>query len=152
SMVFRYRKCLGSPCASGRCPADSKQGKAGTVAPIADPSHRMLLPPALPSREAKMPEQQNQIGSIRVKKARWNLPAPVLFEEAVRRGEGRIAPGGALLVTTGKHTGRAANDKFIVKNAASEKSVWWGKVNKPFPQEKFDGVFEKIKRWLEDKE
>ncbi|MGZ6125307.1 MAG: phosphoenolpyruvate carboxykinase (ATP), partial [Myxococcales bacterium] len=99
-----------------------------------------------------MPEQQNQIGSIRVKKAHWNLPLPVLFEEAVRRGEGKVAPGGALVVTTGKHTGRAANDKFIVKNAATEKTVWWGKVNKPFPQEKFDAVFEKMKRFLEDKE
>jgi phosphoenolpyruvate carboxykinase (ATP) len=99
-----------------------------------------------------MPEQQNQIGSIRVKKAHWNLPRPVLFEQAVRRGEGKIAPGGALAVTTGKHTGRAANDKFIVRNAVTEKSVWWGKVNKPFPQDKFDGVFEKMKRYLEDQE
>jgi len=62
-----------------------------------------------------MPEPQNQIGSIRVKKANWNLPAPILFEEAVRRGEGRVAVGGSLVVATGKHTGRAANDKFIVR-------------------------------------
>src|SRR5437879_3445623 len=99
-----------------------------------------------------MPEPQNQIGPIRVKKANWNLPAPVLFEEAVRRGEGRVALGGSLVVTTGKHTGRAANDKFIVRNAVTDKSVWWGKVNRPFPQEKFDRVFEKMKRFLEDKE
>ena len=99
-----------------------------------------------------MPDQPNQIGSIRVRKANWNLPAPVLFEESVRRGEGRIGAGGALVVTTGKHTGRAANDKFIVRNAASDKTVWWGKVNKPFPQEKFDRVFEKMKKFLEDKE
>src|SRR3954470_5434941 len=93
-----------------------------------------------------------QIGSIRVKKANWNLATPVLFEEAVRRGEARVAPGGALVVTTGKHTGRAANDKFIVRNAVTEKSVWWGKANKPFPQDKFDGVFERMKRHLENKE
>src|SRR5947209_6964603 len=99
-----------------------------------------------------MPEPQNQIGSIRVKKANWNLPARILFEEAVRRGEGRVAVGGSLVVATGKHTGRAANDKFIVRNAVTDKSVWWGKVNKPFPQEKFDRVFEKMKRFLEDKE
>ncbi|TMA41333.1 MAG: phosphoenolpyruvate carboxykinase (ATP) [Deltaproteobacteria bacterium] len=99
-----------------------------------------------------MPEPRNQIGSIRVKKANWNLPSPVLFEEAVRRGEGKVALGGALVVLTGKHTGRAANDKFIVRNAATDKSVWWGKVNKPFPQEKFDGVFEKMKKFLEDRE
>jgi len=45
------------------------------------------------------------------------------------------------------HTGRAANDKFIVRNAVTDKSVWWGKVNKPFPQEKFDRVFEKMERF-----
>jgi phosphoenolpyruvate carboxykinase (ATP) len=99
-----------------------------------------------------MPFESNQIGSIRVKKANWNLPSPVLFEEAVRRGEGKIAVGGSLVVVTGKHTGRAANDKFIVKNATTEKSVWWGKVNKPFAQEKFDRFFEKVKRYLADKE
>jgi phosphoenolpyruvate carboxykinase (ATP) len=99
-----------------------------------------------------MPFESNQIGSIVVKKANWNLPSPVLFEEAVRRGEGKIAAGGSLVVVTGKHTGRAANDKFIVRNAATEKSVWWGKVNKPFPQDKFDRFFEKVKRYLADKE
>ncbi len=99
-----------------------------------------------------MPVDTNQIGSIRVKKANWNLPSPVLFEEAVKRGEGKIAPGGALVVTTGRHTGRAANDKFIVKNAATEKSVWWGKVNKPFSQDRFDAFFGKVQKFLADKE
>ncbi len=41
-----------------------------------------------------MPE--NEIGSIRVGKANWNLIAPILFEEAVRRGEGKVASGGSL--------------------------------------------------------
>src|SRR5436309_14812037 len=99
-----------------------------------------------------MPEPRNQIGSIRVKKANWNLPSPVLFEEAVRRGEGQVALGGALVVLTGKHTGRAANDKFIVRNAATDKIVRWGKVNKRFPPEQFAGVFEKMKMLLEDGE
>ena len=40
-----------------------------------------------------MPE--NEVGSIRVGKANWNLIAPVLFEEAVRRGEGKVGAGGA---------------------------------------------------------
>src|SRR3954469_18562050 len=99
-----------------------------------------------------MSEPSNQIGSFRVKKANWNLSTPVLFEEAVRRGEARVSTGGALVVATGKHTGRAANDKFIVKNATTADRVWWGKVNKPFPQEKFDGVLARIQKHLEDKE
>ena len=99
-----------------------------------------------------MPEQSNQVGSFRVKKANWNLATPVLFEQAVRRGEAQVSAGGALVVATGKHTGRAANDKFIVKNAATAERVWWGKVNRPFPQDKFDSVQAKIARYLEDKE
>jgi phosphoenolpyruvate carboxykinase (ATP) len=99
-----------------------------------------------------MPEQSNQIGPFRVKKANWNFVTPLLFEEAVRRGEAKVALGGALVVATGKHTGRAANDKFIVKNAATEDRVWWGKVNKPFPQDKFDSVLAKIQKYVADKE
>ena len=99
-----------------------------------------------------MPEQSNQVGSFRVKKANWNLSTTVLFEEAVRRGEAQVSAGGALVVATGKHTGRAANDKFLVKNAATENRVWWGKVNKPFPQDKFDAVLAKVQKFLEDKE
>src|SRR5438045_4186301 len=94
----------------------------------------------------RMTEPSNQIGSFRVKKASWNLTNAVLFEEAVRRGEGKIASGGALVVATGKHTGRAANDKFIVKNATTADRVWWGKVNKPIAQDKFDGVLARVQK------
>jgi phosphoenolpyruvate carboxykinase (ATP) len=102
--------------------------------------------------EIRMPEQQNQIGPFRVRKANWNLSNTVLFEESVRRGEGRVAAGGSLVVATGKYTGRAASDKFIVKNGATADKVWWGKVNKPFPQDKFDGVLAKMQKFLADKE
>ena len=60
----------------------------------------------------------------------WNLETAQLVEHAVRRGEGKLAQDGPLVVTTGKHTGRSAKDKFIVRDATTEDSVWWGKVNK----------------------
>jgi phosphoenolpyruvate carboxykinase (ATP) len=43
-----------------------------------------------------------------------------LVEHAVRRGEGKLAKDGPLVVATGKHTGRSANDKFIVRDAETE--------------------------------
>jgi phosphoenolpyruvate carboxykinase (ATP) len=95
--------------------------------------------------------ESTQVGSIKVKKANWNLATPVLFEEAVRRGEAKVAVGGALVVATGKYTGRAANDKFIVKNAATENKVWWAK-NKAYPQDKFDKVFGRVQKYLAEKE
>ena len=50
----------------------------------------------------------------------WNLEAPLLFEQAILRGEGRVSSGGALVVETGHHTGRSANDKYVVREPGSE--------------------------------
>jgi phosphoenolpyruvate carboxykinase (ATP) len=59
----------------------------------------------------------------------WNLGTAALVEQAVSRGEGMLAADGPLVVTTGKHTGRSAKDKFIVKDAETADTVWWGKTN-----------------------
>ena len=48
------------------------------------------------------------------------------------------AKDGPLVVETGKHTGRSANDRFVVRNSTSERTVWWGKSNKPMDAEAFD--------------
>jgi phosphoenolpyruvate carboxykinase (ATP) len=55
----------------------------------------------------------------------WNLQTPQLVEAAVRRGEGVLAKHGPLVVRTGKHTGRSANDKYIVRDAETESTIWW---------------------------
>ncbi len=55
----------------------------------------------------------------------WNLDIPALYEHAVARGEGLIAREGPLVVATGEHTGRSAQDKFIVRDAATDETVWW---------------------------
>jgi len=62
----------------------------------------------------------------------WNSPAlkrnletPELYEEVIRRGEGRTAEGGALVVETGRHTGRSPKDKFVVREPGTEATVWW---------------------------
>ena len=61
----------------------------------------------------------------------WNLGTAPLVELALARGEGRLSRDGALVVATGAHTGRSANAKFIVRDAETEASVWWGKSNRP---------------------
>jgi len=48
-----------------------------------------------------------------------------LIEVAIRRGEGKFASTGALVVETGVHTGRSAQDKFTVRDATTDKTVWW---------------------------
>ena len=54
-----------------------------------------------------------------------NLTSEELPAAALERGEGRRAKHGPLVVETGKHTGRSAKDKFIVRNAETENTVWW---------------------------
>lgn len=66
-----------------------------------------------------------------------NLGTGPLIELAVQRGEGILSQDGALVVETGRHTGRAAADKFTVRDAETESTVWWGKTNQPMSPEQF---------------
>ena len=67
----------------------------------------------------------------------WNPAPAVLYEDAVRRGEGQAAAGGAFNAVTTPHTGRSPNDKFVVREPDSEADIWWGKVNQPLSGEHF---------------
>jgi len=67
----------------------------------------------------------------------WNLATAPLVERAVSRGEGKLAKDGPIVVKTGKHTGRSAQDKFTVRDGETEHTVWWGKSNKPMSPEAF---------------
>ena len=55
----------------------------------------------------------------------YNLMEPQLVQLAIERGEARLTRGGALLATTGKHTGRSPQDKFIVRTPSVERKIWW---------------------------
>ena len=74
----------------------------------------------------------------------WNLNTPELYEEVARREEGVLSKYGSLLVDTGECTGRSAKDKFIVREPSSEARVWWGEVNKDFPQDKFNALRDRM--------
>ncbi|MGB8621995.1 MAG: phosphoenolpyruvate carboxykinase [Paracoccaceae bacterium] len=70
----------------------------------------------------------------------YNLMEPALVEAAIKRGEGTLGQGGALLVTTGEHTGRSPKDKFVVRTPAVEDTIWWDN-NKPMEPEAFDRLY-----------
>ena len=82
----------------------------------------------------------------------WNLPTASLYEEVVFRGEARISHLGPIVVTTGKHTARAAADKFVVREPSTEKHVWWGEYNRPFSAEKFSALFTRIAGFLQGRD
>ena len=64
-------------------------------------------------------------GFRNLKRVYWNLEAPALYEQSLTRGETRLVQGGALLAETGVHTGRSPKDKFVVRDDATESTVWW---------------------------
>lgn len=72
--------------------------------------------------------------------ARYNACEAVLMEEALRRGEGVLSAEGALIVRTGKFTGRSPKDKHIVREASSEADIWWEGNNAMSPD-----AFERLK-------
>jgi phosphoenolpyruvate carboxykinase (ATP) len=78
----------------------------------------------------------------------WNLAAPELYEAAIRNGEGRIAEMGPLVTSTGRNTGRSPNDKFIVQEPTSQDNVWWGTVNRPLAEDKFDALLARMQAYL----
>ncbi len=81
-----------------------------------------------------------------------NLSPAELTEHALRRGEGSLSALGALVVKTGKYTGRSADDKFIVDSAGVHGEISWGKVNKPIAQASADALYEKVIAYLQGKE
>lgn len=99
--------------------------------------HRVLVHP---SRHGL-----NSLGLSHFGCAHWNLPAPMLIEEALRRGEGILSASGALVARTGKRTGRSPKDKFCVREPGSESHVWWGDVNVAIEPAVFDKL--QAKAW-----
>ncbi len=65
----------------------------------------------------------------------WNLQTAPLVEHALQRGEGRLTKDGALLVDTGKFTGRSVKDKFVVRDTTTEDTINWGAINQPMTVE-----------------
>ncbi|MBR2874344.1 MAG: phosphoenolpyruvate carboxykinase (ATP) [Clostridia bacterium] len=93
-----------------------------------------------------------KLGIIAPKAVYRNLTPAELTEHALRRGEGKLSKTGALVVTTGKYTGRSPKDKFIVDTPAVHDEIAWGKVNVPISKEKFDAIKGKVAAYLQGRE
>ncbi|MDW3210137.1 MAG: phosphoenolpyruvate carboxykinase (ATP) [Reichenbachiella sp.] len=91
------------------------------------------------------------LGLTNVKGVLWNLAPAELITEALKNGEGVLSDTGALMVNTGKFTGRSPKDRYIVKDRITENTVWWGDINISFDEDKFDALYNKMIKSLGDK-
>jgi phosphoenolpyruvate carboxykinase (ATP) len=91
-------------------------------------------------------------GLSRLRRVYWNLPTPALYEEIAHRSEGRISNQGPVLVDTGKHTARAAGDKFVVREQSTEDHIWWGQYNRPYNPENFSMLHSRLQGYLQGRD
>jgi phosphoenolpyruvate carboxykinase (ATP) len=94
----------------------------------------------------------DNIGLMNLRKVYWNLPTEALYEEIIFRGEAQLSQLGPVIVETGKHTARAANDKFIVRESTTEKNIWWGEYNRPYSTQKFDDLYGRLQGFLQGRD
>ena len=81
-----------------------------------------------------------------------NLSTPVLYEHAVRAGEGQLLQGGSFAVRTGVRTGRSPKDKYIVRTSETSERVWWGEHNQPMDPDTFQHLKERCLEHLSGRE
>ena len=103
----------------------------------------------------KTPENHdlNYLGLKNISAALWNLSPAELVEETILAGQGQMTSNGALAVDTGEFTGRSPKDKFIVADATTKDTIWWGgQFNLPFDPEKFDRLHARMCAYVNGKD
>ena len=83
---------------------------------------------------------------------RYQLSSDELHDETVEKGQGKVSSLGALAVNTGEFTGRSPKDRFIVKDKITKEEVWWSDINLPFESDTFDALYDKVVKYLSNKE
>jgi phosphoenolpyruvate carboxykinase (ATP) len=94
------------------------------------------------------------ISDLGIKNARahWNLSSDKLASISIEKGQATLTSSGAININTGEFTGRSPMDRFIVRDNITEKSVWWGNINLPFDNTKFNALHQKVLSYLSEKE
>src|SRR5215468_3990 len=83
----------------------------------------------------------DKFGFKKLKTIHWNYGAPQLYEHSLGSGEATISADGALCADTGVFTGRSPKDKFTVRDALTDKSMWWAG-NQSITSEQFEALYQ----------
>ena len=81
----------------------------------------------------------------------FELSNEELILKAVENNEGVVASNGAFAANTGERTGRSPNDRFIVQEPGTSDLIDWGEVNKPFEEEKFNNLWDKVESYMAER-
>ena len=73
-----------------------------------------------------------------------NLKPASLIEATIKAGQGKLSSSGALVVYTGKFTGRSPKDRYIVEDEITHNSVDWGEINIPIPNSSYEALYENM--------
>ena len=82
----------------------------------------------------------------------WNLSPEELTDHTIKNNQGELSECGALVIKTGKFTGRSPKDRFVVQDDYTNQHVDWGEINIPFSPEKFDSLYNKVINYMSDKD
>jgi phosphoenolpyruvate carboxykinase (ATP) len=96
--------------------------------------------------------QLADLGIEKFKMAYWNLSPKELVAHTVQNRQGLLSNSGALVIYTGKFTGRSPKDRFIVKDDVTKKTVDWNSINLPILPIYYEQLRTKLIHYLEDKE
>ncbi len=94
----------------------------------------------------------DELGIINSSHIYLNLPAGQLVEHALERGEGVLSNTGALVVNTGKYTGRSPDDRYIVDEPSIHDEIAWGKINVPISIEKFESIYKRMCAYMQGRD
>ena len=82
----------------------------------------------------------------------YQLSSEELHQITIDKKMGVETNSGTLAINTGEFTGRSPQDRFIVKDEVTKDKVWWGNINIPFDEDKFDALYNKVTDYLSEKE
>lgn len=78
-----------------------------------------------------------------------NRPIPFLMQKTIEEGKGQLGPHGEMIIYTGKHTGRSADDKYVVKNEITSESIWWENNINPMSDSTFNQLKTDVLKYLD---
>ena len=94
----------------------------------------------------------NTLGINNQKTQYWNLSPETLAKHAVEKGMASIADSGAIMIKTGKFTGRSPKDRYVVEDDLTRETVDWNEINQAISEDQYNSLYNLVTKYLDDKE